>query len=103
MELLSRLLLAFGLIAGVFTATPAVALCNSGNPMLASTDTDGDGVSDACDNCIDLPNPQQQDDDADGAGNRCDADLDNSAEVSREATRSMLNTVSQSSDSTAAW
>lgn len=50
------------------------------------TDTDGDGIVDAADNCINVPNGlliedagghSQRDSDADGYGNMCDADLDN--------------------------
>ncbi len=35
-------------------------------------DTDGDGVSDADDNCKLVPNPDQRDKDGDGKGDRCD-------------------------------
>lgn len=41
------------------------------------TDSDGDGVLDNIDNCINHQNPNQLDGDNDGAGNRCDADLNN--------------------------
>jgi PKD domain/Thrombospondin type 3 repeat len=37
------------------------------------TDTDGDGVPDASDNCPAVPNPDQADADTDGLGNACDA------------------------------
>ncbi len=40
-----------------------------------SGDTDGDGVLDALDNCIDRVNPNQVDSDNDNIGNRCDADI----------------------------
>ena len=40
-----------------------------------STDSDGDQVADACDNCLLLPNPNQIDADDDGTGNACDADF----------------------------
>ena len=36
-------------------------------------DTDGDGLLDFEDNCIDVANPGQQDSDGDGFGNSCDA------------------------------
>jgi uncharacterized protein (TIGR03790 family) len=42
----------------------------------APADRDGDGVPDASDNCLLLPNPDQRDSDGDGFGNLCDADLD---------------------------
>ncbi len=40
-------------------------------------DTDGDGVSDAVDNCIDIANASQLDSNGDGFGNACDADTNN--------------------------
>lgn len=35
-------------------------------------DADGDGIGDASDNCVDIPNPEQTDADGDGAGDVCD-------------------------------
>jgi para-nitrobenzyl esterase len=43
----------------------------------SQTDSDGDGVGDACDDCTLVPNPDQRDADHDGYGNACDADLTN--------------------------
>lgn len=40
-------------------------------------DTDGDGVDDSHDNCINIKNPNQGDYDGDGIGNICDPDADN--------------------------
>ena len=40
-------------------------------------DTDGDGVGDTLDNCIEVPNADQRDTDGDLFGNVCDTDLNN--------------------------
>lgn len=40
-------------------------------------DSDGDGVPDVDDNCPDVPNPDQEDFDGDGFGDACDDDDDN--------------------------
>lgn len=40
------------------------------------TDSDGDGVPDATDNCPTVQNPDQRDSDGDGAGDVCDNDFD---------------------------
>ena len=49
-------------------------------PLFAQ-DGDADGVSDAADNCLAVPNPAQVDSDGDGCGNACDADYDQSGMV----------------------
>jgi uncharacterized protein (TIGR03790 family) len=48
-----------------------------GTVALPGNDIDGDGVTNANDNCLDLPNANQRDTDGDGYGNLCDADLNN--------------------------
>ena len=42
-------------------------------------DTDGDGIGDTTDNCVDTPNTDQADRDDDGVGDLCDADPDDPA------------------------
>ena len=42
------------------------------NPCDPADDTDGDGVPDCADNCIDVQNPDQADCDNDGEGDACD-------------------------------
>ena len=44
-------------------------------------DSDGDGIPDDLDNCIEVANPDQRDSDGDGYGNACDGDLDNNGFV----------------------
>ncbi len=46
------------------------------NPCDAADDSDGDGVPDCADNCIDTPNPDQADCDDDGEGDACDTVTD---------------------------
>jgi len=60
--------------------TDLLASVGNGSYELAvAPDTDGDGVADNLDNCIQIPNPDQLNSNAgvDPYGNRCDADLNN--------------------------
>jgi hypothetical protein len=52
------------------------------NSLMASADTDQDGIADNIDNCTLIANTDQRDTDGDGFGNQCDADLDNNGAVS---------------------
>ncbi len=63
---------------------PAFAAdCNSnGQDDSVEFDVDGDGVIDACDNCLSVQNSSQLDSNNDGYGNMCDADLDDNGSVS---------------------
>ena len=47
----------------------------SGPAELSDSDTDGDGILDAADNCPAVANPDQADSDGDGIGDACDMDL----------------------------
>ncbi len=42
------------------------------NPLYQKADTDGDGVIDRDDNCVDVPNPDQVDKDLNGVGDACE-------------------------------
>ncbi|MFK8015047.1 MAG: hypothetical protein AB8G17_06370 [Gammaproteobacteria bacterium] len=48
---------------------------------LTAADTDGDGIADEADNCVDVANPAQLDTNNDGYGNQCDADLNDDCVV----------------------
>jgi len=49
-----------------------------------NTDTDGDGVTDAFDNCTNVANSNQRDTNKDDYGNMCDADLDNDGDTDKD-------------------
>ena len=51
----------------------ACRAASDGLTCLSADDRDGDGVSNAEDNCPDIENPDQLDSDNDGAGDACDA------------------------------
>lgn len=44
-------------------------------PEKGAPDTDGDGIYDRFDNCVNIGNTEQKDSDGDGYGNACDADF----------------------------
>ena len=69
----------FLIVLGVFLLSIfAYASYNliTGN-VVGSTDTDGDGIADELDNCLNKSNPAQIDTNSDGYGNACDADYNN--------------------------
>lgn len=51
----------------------AALLCLA--PAVVRAELDGDGVPDAADNCLEVPNASQSDTDGDGFGNACDCDF----------------------------
>ncbi len=61
------------IISAIFLSFAPVFISSA----FAATDTDGDGVNDSSDNCIQVHNPLQRDTDFDGYGNFCDPDFDN--------------------------
>jgi hypothetical protein len=53
--------------------------CDDNCPAIANyfqTDSDDDGVGDACDNCVEVANSDQYDNDLDGLGDPCDPNSD---------------------------
>ncbi|GAL66391.1 choice-of-anchor B family protein [Jejuia pallidilutea] len=69
-------LLKRGLLLALITTT--IASCNT-EPveLIVTADTDNDGITDNLDNCIDTPNPNQEDNDNDGIGDICDTSIIN--------------------------
>jgi YVTN family beta-propeller protein len=64
-----------GTVSGLGTFVIADNCPGVSNPD--QTDSDSDGVGDACDNCVAVLNTDQRDADTDGAGDACDSDDDN--------------------------
>ena len=57
---------------------PGESACNCEDcPCYPMLDSDNDGVVDVEDNCPGVPNPDQTDTDLDGVGDACDPDIDN--------------------------
>ena len=69
--------LAMALTLSLASATPATSATPASGGL--ATDSDGDGVPDRVDNCVDVPNAGAAscDSDQDGYGNACDGDFDN--------------------------
>ncbi|MFK8016523.1 MAG: dockerin type I repeat-containing protein [Gammaproteobacteria bacterium] len=57
----------------------AIETCANGEPTTDKglPDEDADGIADAIDNCLEVPNTTQRDSNDDGVGNICDGDLNN--------------------------
>lgn len=58
-----------------YSFTPSAGLSSLAGAAAGPSDSDGDGIADAADNCTDVANPLQQDSNGDGYGNACDGDL----------------------------
>jgi hypothetical protein len=59
-------------LSGVVSATGPTLVRGIEELSFDADDADGDGLSNACDNCASVPNPDQADGDGDGIGDACD-------------------------------
>ncbi|HFD11562.1 MAG TPA: DUF1800 family protein, partial [Crenotrichaceae bacterium] len=65
----------------LLTSLFLLLICIQVSSLAFAMDSDGDGVDDTLDNCIESVNADQRDSNGDGFGNACDADLDDSGFV----------------------
>ncbi|MBI2346505.1 MAG: thrombospondin type 3 repeat-containing protein [Deltaproteobacteria bacterium] len=70
---------------------PDQKVCADTPESPACKDSDGDGIKDAFDNCVKVPNPDQADKDKDGVGDACDATPEEPNDMDQDAIPDVLD------------